>query len=312
MPGNFKKKRLSDYLFKWKRKNVALALSSGGARGLAHIGAIDALQSRGYRITSISGTSMGALVAAMFASGHLEEFKQWMSHINKRDVHRLTDYTFSISHMVKGVRIIDELKKIAPDCDIESLDIPFSAVATDWNTGKEVVFSSGSMWEAVRASISVPGFFEPVGMGDQILIDGGVTNPLPLDHVKRSGDGLLVGVNVSGYDYEGIFKRKKEMEKEEQRTSKPLAFLKKMLPGGVDPALNYYTLLGRTVSIAISQNAYRSILINRPDMIVDIPMVQYSGSDYDKYEGIRELGEMLTLEAIDKFVREHHKFAFPG
>ena len=141
------------------RRDVALVLSSGGARGLAHVGAIDALLENGYRITSICGTSFGAVVAAMYASGHLEEFKEWMMTIDRKKINALTDFKPGLAYFVKGQRIIEEMQKFAPDCPIESLPIPFACVATDWKTGREVVFRKGSMWRAVRASISIPGTF---------------------------------------------------------------------------------------------------------------------------------------------------------
>lgn len=292
-------------IFKANRRDVALVLSSGGARGLAHIGAIDALTARGYRITSVAGTSMGAVVGAMYAAGCLEPFKQWLASLTSQDRRRLTDYAFSLSYMVKGVRIIDALKQIAPDRDIRSLRIPFTAIATNWNTGCEVVFDRGSMWEAVRASISVPGYLEPVTLGDKMLIDGGITNPLPLDRVGRNGRDLLVGVNVSGHDYAGIYQRKKSIAEWKARNPGKLALLRRLLPDGFEPRLNYYTLLEQTISIAISQNARRQILLNRPDILVDLPMKRYGGNDYDKYEQIRHAGERKMLAAIDRFVRTH-------
>ena len=134
---------------------MALVLSSGGARGLAHVGAIDALLANGYHITSVAGTSFGSIVAGMYASGHFEDFKAWMADVDRRRMRQLTDYKLSLNSIVKGERVINAMKEIAPDRDIETLDIPFCAVATDWKTGREVVFNKGSMWQAIRASISV-------------------------------------------------------------------------------------------------------------------------------------------------------------
>ena len=149
---------------------MALVLSSGGARGLAHVGAIDALLANGYHITSVAGTSFGSIVAGMYASGHFEDFKAWMADIDRRRMRQLTDYKLSLNSIVKGERVINAMKEIAPDRDIETLDIPFCAVATDWKTGREVVFNKGSMWQAIRASISVPGYFAPLEIDDKILI----------------------------------------------------------------------------------------------------------------------------------------------
>lgn len=297
MPAN----RIIEKIFRKERHDVALVLSSGGARGLAHVGAIDALLANGYHITSVAGTSFGSIVAGMYASGHFEDFKAWMADVDRRRMRQLTDYKLSLNSIVKGERVINAMKEIAPDRDIETLDIPFCAVATDWKTGREVVFNKGSMWQAIRASISVPGYFAPLEIDDKILIDGGITNPLPLDRVYRSGHDILVGVNVSGHDYGRIWQRKEAERLHQIRNSKALTFLTRLLVVGQTPTLNYYTLLDQTISIAIAQNARRAIQITPPDILVDIPMKRFGGSDYDKYELIREVGEKKTVKAIEKF-----------
>ncbi len=297
MPAN----RIIEKIFRKERHDVALVLSSGGARGLAHVGAIDALLANGYHITSVAGTSFGSIVAGMYASGHFEDFKAWMADVDRRRMRQLTDYKLSLNSIVKGERVINAMKEIAPDRDIETLDIPFCAVATDWKTGREVVFNKGSMWQAIRASISVPGYFAPLEIDDKILIDGGITNPLPLDRVYRSGHDILVGVNVSGHDYGRIWQRKEAERLHQIRNSKALAFLTRLLDVGQTPTLNYYTLLDQTISIAIAQNARRAIQITPPDILIDIPMKRFGGSDYDKYELIREVGEKKTVKAIEKF-----------
>jgi len=179
-------------------KNVALVLSSGGARGLAHIGAIEELERRGYSIRSIAGCSMGALVGGMYAAGRLAEFKEWMQTVDRRKMLSLIDLSLSIDHLVKGERVIDALKEVVPDVNIEDLPIEYQAVATDWENGQEVVFRKGSLYEAIRASISIPLFFNPVKRNGMILVDGGVLNPLPLKQGNEMAGELLVAVNVSG------------------------------------------------------------------------------------------------------------------
>ncbi len=288
-------------LFKKERRDVALVLSSGGARGLAHVGAIAALRERGFHVTSVAGTSFGAIVAGMYASGRFDDFQEWMETINKRRMFELTDYSLSLSHFIKGERIIEALKRIAPDRRIEDLPMPFAAVATDWKRGREVVFTSGSMWHAIRASISIPGVFAPVEDAGRILIDGGITNPFPLDRVSRSGADLLVGVNVSGHDYGRMWERREAVRAHQVRNSKALQFLSKLLSVGNGPDLNYYTLLNQTVSISIAQNARRAIQLNPPDILVDIPMKRYGGNDYDKFDQIRKVGWQKTMRQIDRF-----------
>ena len=183
------------------KRDVALVLSSGGARGLAHIGAIEELLNEGYHITSIAGCSMGALIGGVYAAGKLEDFREWMKSIDRKKMLELTDFSFSLNHLVKGSRIIEAIMEFVPDVPIEELPIPYCAVATDWISGKEVVFRKGSLFEAIRASISLPTFYEPVRRDGMILIDGGVTNPIPLNRVERHEGDLLVGIDVSGHDY---------------------------------------------------------------------------------------------------------------
>lgn len=295
-------RKLLARIFKRERRDVALVLSSGGARGLAHVGAIDSLLSHGFNITSVSGTSFGSIVAGMYAMGKMDEFKEFMESIDKKAIRRYTDYSISLSYFVKGERIIDEMKKFAPDCNIEDLSVPFSCVSTDWKTGREVVFNKGSIWEAIRASISVPGMFAPVENNGRILIDGGITNPFPLDRVARTKTDLLVGVNVSGHDYGSIWERRHAAKLRQIRNSKALQFLNRVMPGVVGFDLNYFTLLDQTMSISISQNAHRAILLNHPDILVDIPMRRFGGSDYDKFKQICRVGEQKTNKALDAFL----------
>ena len=179
------------------KKSVALVLSSGGPRGLAYIGAIEELLSRGYMIHSVAGTSMGSLVGGVFAAGKLAEFKEWITTLDGWKVFSLMDFSLSKNHFVKGDKIMDAIKCIVPDVDIESLEIPYRAVATDISTGEEVVFSSGKLFDAIRASISIPSLFRPVPYGMSMLIDGCMVNCLPLNRVVRSEDDILVAFDTN-------------------------------------------------------------------------------------------------------------------
>ena len=137
-------------------KNVALVLSSGGPRGFAYIGAIEVLLERGYTITSVAGTSMGSLIGGIYASGRLAEFKEWLYSLNAWEVFSLMDLSLSKNHFMKGEKVIEAMKEIVPDVNIEDLSIPYRAVATDLYTGEEVVFDRGKLFTAIRSSISIP------------------------------------------------------------------------------------------------------------------------------------------------------------
>lgn len=182
------------------KKKVALALASGGPRGFAYIGAIEELLRRGYEITSIAGTSAGSLVGGVFAAGGLDAFKGWLYSLDTVKVMSQMDISISLNHLVKGEKIIETIKSLVPEVNIEDLPIPFAAVATDLYTGEEVVFRDGPLFEAIRASISIPSMFRPVKWNGRTLVDGGLVNTFPLNRVQRTKGDILVGFNVNSID----------------------------------------------------------------------------------------------------------------
>ncbi len=281
-------------------KDVALVLSSGGARGLVHIGVIEELEAQGFHITSIAGCSMGALIGGVYAAGKLKEFREWMKSIDMRKMLELTDFSLSINHLVKGTRIIDAIKEIVPDTEIEDLPIPYCAVATDWENGREVTFRKGSLFGAIRASISLPAYYEPVRIGNMILIDGGIVNPIPLNRVARKKGDLLVGVDVSGHDYQGqsALEHYIEMRRKNDKSLRS-QILSKLIPDNLD--FNYYTLLSRTSSIMIRQNSKLMTKLMQPDMLIDIQLKRYGGFDYDKSEKLIAIGHAYAQKAIEKY-----------
>ena len=185
-------------------KNVALVLSSGGPRGFAYIGAIEALEEHGYTITSIAGTSIGSLVGGIYAAGKLAEFKEWLYSLDAWEVFSLMDLSIGKNHFVKGDKVIDAIMQIVPNINIEDLQIPYCAVATDLYTGREVLFDYGPLFRAIRASISIPSLFRPVKFGLTTLIDGAIANCLPLNRVRRTEGDLLVAFDVNDVNEEEI------------------------------------------------------------------------------------------------------------
>ena len=281
-------------------KDVALALSSGGARGLAHIGAIEELESNGYHITSIAGCSMGALIGGVYAAGKLEEFREWMKTIDRKKMLELTDFSFSINHLVKGNRIIEAIMDFVPDIAIEELPIPYCAVATDLKAGREVVIDKGSLFEAIRASISLPSFYEPIQRDDMILIDGGVINPIPLNRVKRNAGDILVGVDVSGHDYKSQWDEMHRLtEWQKNDNSLKAKILDKLIPDNIE--FNYYTVLSRTSSLMIRQNSILMAKLMKPEMLIDIQMNRYGTFDFDKSEKLVAIGRRKASQAITEY-----------
>lgn len=179
---------------------VALVLGSGGARGYAHIGVIDALEARGFEIISVSGCSMGALVGGVYAAGKLPEYRDWVSKLDYLDVVKLVDVTWSPMGAMRANKVMEKLESLVGDTQIEDLSIPVTTVATDLVRQREVWFQKGSLLRAIRASIAVPGVITPVHVGDQVLVDGGLLNPLPiLPAVAAHEADLVVAVNVTAH-----------------------------------------------------------------------------------------------------------------
>lgn len=282
------------------KKDVALVLSSGGARGLAHIGAIEELLARGYRITSVAGSSMGALVGGVYAAGKLEAFRDWVKGIDKKRMLELIDFSLSINHLAKGDRIIEAIMEFVPDVAIEDLPIPYCAVATDLTSGREVLFNKGSLFKAIRASITLPTFYKPVERDGMVLIDGGVINPIPLNRVKRQEGDILVGVDVNVHDFKSQWEEMhKSPEPKKNDTSLKTKILDMLTPDDIN--LNYYTVLSRASRMMIHQNSILMAELMKPDILVDIQMDKYGVFDFYKSEKIVALGKKKMSQAINEY-----------
>jgi len=249
---------------------VALVLSGGGAKGLAHIGVIEEIERQGFEISSIAGTSMGAVIGAVYALGKMEEFKQWIYTFEKLDVFKLLDFTFSTQGLIKGDKVFNKMKEFIDDSDIEDLRIPFTAVAVDVINKKEIVFNKGGVFDAIRASVAIPTVITPVKTKDGLLVDGGVLNNIPFSRVKRTDGDILVGVNVNAdipvvmpimttneistrrgvyknkvIDYWNHFNTVHKLSKEEHKKAKE--------------KFGYFNLIDRTINIMIDYNAKISL-----------------------------------------------------
>lgn len=181
-----------------KKASISLVLGSGGARGLAHIGVIHWLEEHGFEITSISGCSMGALIGGIYAAGKLDVFEHWVRDISKVDIFTLLDLSWQKNGLVKGDKIIATLTELVGDVSIEELPIKYTAVAADIANEKEVWLSSGSLFSAIRASISLPLFFTPFHYNGVDLIDGGVLNPVPIAPTFSDNTDFSIAVNLGG------------------------------------------------------------------------------------------------------------------
>jgi NTE family protein len=185
---------------------IGLALGSGGARGWSHIGVIDALDGLGIKPDVVCGTSIGALVAAAYAAGDLERFARWVQRLDRREVLRLMDVAWG-GGLIRGRRLFDLFSAQIGERDFESLAMPCGMVATDLATGREIWLRDGSLLEAVRASLAMPGLFTPVERNGMLLVDGGLVNPVPVSMCRALGAEMVIAVDL-GWAKLGRFRRR--------------------------------------------------------------------------------------------------------
>ena len=294
-----------------RTKKVSLVLSGGGARGLAHIGVIEELEKRGYEIHSISGTSMGAVVGAVYATGNLEAFKAWILNLDKLDIFKLIDFTLINKGLVKGDRIFNELKTFIPKVNIEDLKINYAAVATDITHREEVVFTQGDLLDAIRASVSIPSVFTPVINGESILVDGGVVNNIPINHAKRIVNDILIAVNVNS----NVLLPEKEPTKEVEEKqlfyqgllNSFYAGLSKLIPYENKNSLGYFDIMNNSYEMMRDQLVKLYLEINPPDVLIETSRSISSIYDFYKAEELIENGQLAAELSLNSFEIKKHK-----
>jgi NTE family protein len=297
------------------KQKVALALGSGGARGLAHIGVIKELEKQGFEITSVSGCSMGTLIAGFYAMGKLNVYTDWVSTLKKRDVYGLMDVTLSQNGLLKGERVFNKMKELIPDMLIEEMHIPFSAVATDVISRKEVVFTSGSFYTAARASIAIPAIITPYTAGDKIFVDGGLLNPVPVNHVKRTDGDILVAVNLyddkhntAEYDDENrkvLSGEKKASEHRWLHLNSSIEYLQQkiqeLIPKSDKQNQGYLTLMQLTSSMMLNRISNLLLELSKPDIVVNIPTNSAKTFEFYKASKLIKIGREVAIQGIREF-----------
>lgn len=182
-----------------RNEKVALVLGAGGARGFAQIGVIEALQARGIDISTVAGASSGALVGGVYAAGKLPEFREQLLRMSRRNFLRLLDPVFGQAGLFGGARLVDSMREVVGDPDIESLPIHFTVVAVDLQRQREVWLRRGPLWDALRASFAIPGLFTPHAIHGRELVDGGLLSPLPIAASRLSDAQRLIAVDMHGW-----------------------------------------------------------------------------------------------------------------
>ncbi|SHJ15542.1 NTE family protein [Mesonia phycicola] len=287
-------------------KNVALVLSSGGSKGLAHIGVINELERQGFNITSISGSSIGAVIGGLYAMNKLTEYMDWVKTLDKRKVWGLMDFTLSKNGFLKGERVFNEMQSFIPDMLIEEMRIPFSAVATDIINEKEVVFNSGSFYSAIRASIAIPTAIKPIEYKDTYLVDGGVLCPTPIEHIHRNEGDILVVVNLYGDKIEKTSAKEINQKPSIFGNSKYKEYLSNLIGNlitsdGNKNSLGYFSLLDITSSAMIHKLSKLTIQQYQPEITINIPSNSAKTFDFHKANELIKLGKNLAKKQIENY-----------
>ncbi|WP_435213861.1 patatin-like phospholipase family protein [Luminiphilus sp. nBUS_16] len=283
-------------------KSLSLILGSGGARGMAHVGVIRWLEEHDYKIASISGCSMGALVGGIYACGKLAEFTDWLRALDKLDIVKLLDVTLSDGGFVKGDRIIETLKELVGNHRIEELPITFTAVAANIEDEKEVWLNRGPVFDAIRASISLPLFFTPAQLGEQRLLDGGILNPVPIAPTFNDATSLKLAVNLNGKPLayaqpvkEAAVEGQNGLREKVQTYIEDLA---RRSVSKVDIDMDMFDIANQTFDAMQGAIARHKLAIYPPDVVVEIPRNACGTLEFDRAEEMVELGYESAERAL--------------
>ena len=304
---------------------VAVVLGSGGARGYAHLGAVQELRSRGHEIVALSGTSMGALVGGLVAAGRDEDFADWVLSLTQSRVIRLLDPSRAGGGAISLNRLIRTLEGMVGDVAIEDLPVPYTAVATDLVARREVWFQQGPLVPAIRASFAIPGLFTPAIIAGRVLVDGGLLNPLPLDPTASAVADFTLAVSLQGPrgphepaspDRE-LSRKSPEWAMELRRRFGRSASgggdgpeaMSLQLPEtqtGESPSAGLQSDLRALDIVSQSFDAMQSLITRYrlaalpPDVLVTVPLSAARTLDFHRAAELIDLGRSLTSAALDE------------
>ena len=284
------------------KPGIALALASGGARGLAHIGVIEALEERGYPIRALAGTSMGAVVGGIYAAGNLPAFKDWLLHLDHNKVYDLVDLTLSAQGFVKGDRVFAEIKKFCGNPAMEDLRIPFVAIAADVKSKEKVILSSGNLFQALRASVAIPSVLTPVEHNGHILVDGGVVDPIPLSSLPPSDATLTCAVDLNA-----------NLPAQLEAPSKPSTDLtgwNKLMNMALEKStsrgsMSLFDLVNNSFDLMQQTLSEYQVEKHKPDLLIRVSKTTAPTFAFHQARALIDLGHRLTHETIDSFEKQH-------
>ncbi len=291
---------------KHKKPTVSLVLGSGGARGYAHIGVIEALKENGYEIKSISGSSIGALIGGLYAAGGLEAYRQWVLNLDTLEVLEMIDFSFDGGGLIDAEKVYAKIGTFIGDVKIEGLPIAYTAVASDVENRKKVWFKKGKLIDAIRASVAIPTVFTPVVKDDMLLVDGGVLSPLPLEAVASDKTDLVIAVNLNANippeSYE-VHISKERQEKQDALYSEVMKYYNEALKaiGGEEAQkkeIDIFYVLSRTLDAAQGIITKHDIATYKPDIVIEIPRESCESYEFDKAYKMIEIGKMATQKSL--------------
>jgi NTE family protein len=286
---------------------------------------IDELQSRGYEVVGVAGSSMGALVGGLFAAGSLDEFSQWATTLTGPAVLRLLDPSISAAGVLRAGKILDAVRELLGSVTIEELAIPYTAVTTDLIAGRSVWLQRGPLDEAIRASIAIPGVIAPHVVDGRLLADGGILDPLPIAPIAAANADITVAVSVSGMDVSEGSEIRPARERLNRLRRSTTALLDRLNAGAepmypvdesegesVDdplidivrdtpiPKLGGFAVMSRTIDIAQAALARHQMAAYPPDVLIEVPRTACRSLDFHRAAELIDLGHELAARALDR------------
>jgi NTE family protein len=291
-------------------RSVSLVLGSGGARGLAHIGVIRALEDAEVRIEAISGSSMGALVGGIHAAGQLDAYEEWVCGLEQSQVLSLVDWTFSGGGLIRGRRIIDRLSEMVGETNIEDLSRDFTAVAVDIDHGKEVWLDRGSLFQAIRASIAFPGLFTPHRYLGRTLVDGGLLNPIPVAPTLRNMTDLTIVVDVNGPLDLGLERRQKYPDDDNTGLVKKFrefvdSFSSDSKPRESPPGL--VAVMLRSLDTMEAALTRHHLAAYQPDLVIRVPKNVCMSHEFHRAREVIDFGARLARSSLSSGSLRHNE-----